>query len=175
MAARLNRLALVVLPATLTVAIIGWLLLPPFRDSEAETPLQATALDVAVTSPANLEGDPDVAPALAPAVPQTANPPETAAQLDRLRIFRQSFHRGGLGSKALVTFTVRNANDYAVKDLEILCAFRSRDGRYSTQRRRTIHETVNTKSRKAFALMPIGFVNVRAERAKCSLVTASRA
>ena len=38
-----------------------------------------------------------------------------------LKIISQSWRRGGLGSKALVTFTLRNANDYAVKDIEIAC------------------------------------------------------
>ena len=38
-----------------------------------------------------------------------------------------------------------------------------------------IHETVNMKSRKTFTRMHVGFVNINANRAKCSLVTASRA
>jgi hypothetical protein len=37
-----------------------------------------------------------------------------------------------------------------------------------------IHETVNMKSRKTFARMHVGYVNVNADKAKCSLVTASR-
>jgi hypothetical protein len=37
-----------------------------------------------------------------------------------------------------------------------------------------IHETVNMKSRKTFARMHVGFVNINANQAKCSLVTASR-
>jgi hypothetical protein len=105
---------------------------------------------------------------------QLASVPD-AAELNRLSLSRQSFRRGGLGSRALMTFTVRNANDYPVKDLEIACAFRSRDGRYVTERRRVIAETVSTKSRKAFPMTHMGFVNIKAEKAKCALVTASRA
>jgi hypothetical protein len=37
-----------------------------------------------------------------------------------------------------------------------------------------IHDTVNTRGRKTFARLHVGFVNVNADRAKCSLVTASR-
>ena len=43
-----------------------------------------------------------------------------------------------------------------------------------TDRTRVIHDTVNMKSRKTFARMHVGFVNVNANKAKCSPVTASR-
>ena len=101
--------------------------------------------------------------------------PLDAAPVNGLKISSQSWRRGGLGSKALVTLTLRNGNDYAVKDIEIFCSFARRDGSHLTDRRRMIHETVNMKSRKTFAQMHVGFVNVNANQAKCSLVTASRA
>ena len=94
--------------------------------------------------------------------------------LDGLKIVSQSWRRGGLGSKALVTFTLRNANEYAVKDIEIACSFTRRDGRHLTDRRRIIPDTVNMKSRKHYPAVLVGFVNVNANKAKCSLVTASR-
>ena len=100
--------------------------------------------------------------------------PAEAAPVDGLKISSQSWRRGGLGSKALVTFTLRNGNDYAVKDVEIACAFARRDGSHLTDRRRVIPDMVNMKSRKRYAGMLVGFVNVNANRAKCSLVTASR-
>jgi hypothetical protein len=74
----------------------------------------------------------------------------------------------------LVTFTLRNANDYAVKDIEIACAFTRRDGSHLTDRRRVIADTVSMKSRKTYSGVLIGFVNVNANKAKCSPVTASR-
>lgn len=77
------------------------------------------------------------------------------------------------GSKALVTFTLRNANDFAVKHVEIACSF-ARDGSHVTDRRRIIPDTVNMKSRKRHAGMQVGFVNVNASKARCSVVTASR-
>jgi hypothetical protein len=94
--------------------------------------------------------------------------------IDGLKISSQSWRRGGLGSKALLTFTLRNANGYAVKDIEIACAFARRDGSHLTDRRRVIADTVSMKSRKTYSGMLIGFVNVDANKAKCSLVTASR-
>ena len=115
---------------------------------------------------------PEPAQSVPPAA--TAIQASVPAELDRLRISSQSWRRGGLGSRALVTFTLRNDNDYAVKDVEILCAFTRRDGSHLTDRRRVLAETVNMKSRKTFAHVPIGFVNVNASQAKCSLAAARR-
>jgi len=100
--------------------------------------------------------------------------PEAAAPADRLKISSQHWRRGGLGSKALVTFTLRNGNDYAVKDIEISCAFSRGDGSHVTDRTRVIHDTIKTKGRKTFARIHVGFVNINANRAKCVPVAASR-
>jgi hypothetical protein len=102
-----------------------------------------------------------------------AGPPE-AAPLNGLRISSQSWRRGGLGSKALVTFTLRNDNDYAVGDIGLLCAFTRADGSPVTERRPTIRDIVKMKSRRTFARMHVGFINVNASRAKCTLLSASR-
>jgi len=96
------------------------------------------------------------------------------APIDGLKIASQSWRRGGLGSKALVTLTLRNANDYPVKDIEIACAFARADGSHVTDRKRVIADTIGQKSRKTYAGMLIGFVNINANKAKCSLVTANR-
>jgi hypothetical protein len=185
---------LAVLP---TIAIAGctlWLMLP--QASDAESPTVATPTEVSrlsqdasraddtAATQATLSGTPPSSAAPADANPATAAapadivPPETMAPpgspLDGLKIVSQSWRRGGLGSRALVTFTLRNANEYAVKDIEIACAFTRRDGRHLTDRRRVIPDTVNMKSRKRYAGVLVGFVNVNANKAKCSLVTASR-
>jgi hypothetical protein len=169
MGMRHYRTAMVVLPVLLAAGFAGWLFFFNLSESDAQIPAQ-TAVPV---SQDGAQVPPDAA---APAVqqPAAAGPEAGAEPLGHLRISRQSFKRGGLGSKALVTFTLRNDNDYAVKDPEILCTFRSRDGRYFTERRRTINDTVNMKSRKTFPGTLIGFVNIKASRAKCSVLTASR-
>jgi hypothetical protein len=129
------------------------------------------------------EPEPVVTSAIATAqaaatAPEVAEPnaPEVTPGVaaDRLTISSQRWRRGGLGSKALVTFTLRNRNDYAVKDIEISCAFSRGDGSHVTDRTRMIHDTVKTKGRKTFASVHIGFVNINADRAKCVPVGASR-
>jgi hypothetical protein len=109
------------------------------------------------------------------AVPfDSAAAPEEAAALDGLKISSQSWRRGGLGSKALVTFTLRNDNDYAVGDIGLLCSFSRADGSPVTERRQTIRDTVKMKSRRTFTRVHVGFINVNANRAKCTLLSASR-
>jgi hypothetical protein len=60
------------------------------------------------------------------------------------------------------------------RDIGIRCSFSRADGNPVTERRQTIHDTVKKKSRKTFARMHVGFINITADRAKCSLLTASR-
>ena len=161
--------------AVLLAGLGAWVLLSGYGSKTAETePVRmataAIADPVELSLPENAEEGPLPNPAAAPA--ETA--PLEAAPVDGLKISSQSWRRGGLGSKALVTLTLRNGNDYAVKDIEIFCSFARRDGSHLTDRRRMIHETVNMKSRKTFARMHVGFVNINANQAKCSLVTASR-
>jgi hypothetical protein len=160
--------------ALLVIAIAGcaiWLMLP--GPSDAQNPDNSTPAAALNTAMTPTDATPAAAPALA-AMPTDTSQVETSP-LDGLKISSQSWRRGGLGSKALVTFTLRNANEYAVKDIEIACSFTRRDGRHLTDRKRLISDTVEMKSRKTFAKMHVGFVNVNADKAKCALVTASRA
>jgi hypothetical protein len=145
----------------LAAGVVGgavWLLMPPSEGNVAQTEpvkLALASVDPALSTPAS---------------DTTAE----AVGLDRMKISSQTWRRGGLGSKALVTFTVRNDNDFAVKDVEIVCAFTRRDGSHLTDRSRVLADIVGMKSRKTFARVPVGFVNVNADQAKCSLVTARR-
>ena len=110
----------------------------------------------------------------APAISPSAAPTDPSA-IKGLKISSQSWRRGGLGSNALVTFTLRNDNNYAVKDIEIACAFSRQDGSHLTDRKRVIPDAVvNMKSRKTFAQMHIGFVNIYANKAKCAPIAANR-
>lgn len=154
---RNSRLGLYALPVIAIAGCAIWLMLPD--PSDAQNPDTSPAQNAALLDTAVTPADP----------PQVATSP-----LDGLKISSQSWRRGGLGSKALVTFTLRNGNEYAVKDIEIACAFTRRDGRHLTDRKRLISDTVEMKSRKTFAKMHVGFVNVNADKAKCALVTASR-
>jgi hypothetical protein len=181
----------IVLPAIAVAGCAAWMMLPWPSDAESQSGAAPTAVfrlaqdasgsndavkptNAALASPAVSTDTPPAATAAAPeiAAPETTVPAKPA--VDGLRISSQSWRRGGLGSKALMTFTLRNGNDYAVKDIEIACAFARRDGSHLTDRRRVIPDTVNMRSQKRYSGMLVGFVNVYANKAKCSLVTANR-
>jgi hypothetical protein len=164
-AVRYFRSGSVWLVAALMLGSVGWMLLSGKAGNRAEGERISLA-----PAPAT-QGGSAVDPAT---MPLEAIAPVQAPPAEGLRISSQSWRRAGLGSNALVTFTLRNANDYAVRDIEISCVFARRDGTHLTDRTRTIHDIVNTKSRKTFARMHIGFVNVNADRAKCSPINASR-
>jgi hypothetical protein len=157
-----SRLRLIGLAVVLAAGFGGWMVLSGNGDNAAEgQPVQlATAAGPEATSPS------------ATAAAQQGLPEEVPPATG-LRILSQHWRRGGLGSNVLVTFTLRNGNDYAVTDIEISCAFSRGDGSHLTDRTRVIHDTVQGKGRKTFARLHIGFVNVNADRAKCVPVTAN--
>jgi hypothetical protein len=183
--ARTFRRGFVWLPAALIIGLgASWMLMSGSSSKTAKSEpvrLVTAAASRPAPSPATnipREGFPPnqatVPMEMTATLPFEAIAPAEAAPVDGLKISSQSWRRGGLGSKALLTFTLRNGNDYAVKDVEIFCAFVRRDGSHLTDRKRTIHDTLNMKSRKTFARLHVGFVNVNADRAMCSVVTASR-
>lgn len=162
--------------AVVIAGSLAWVFWPTLSDAEDKP----ASIPSAAAQPA--EETATVSQAAAPAAPALPDPARLAATaaasqaspLDGLKISSQSWRRGGLGSKALITFTLRNGNDYAVKDIEIACAFARRDGSHLTDRRRVIGQPVEMKSRKTFTRVHVGFVNVNADKARCALVAASR-
>jgi hypothetical protein len=151
------------LPVLLIVGLATWFIWSAFDSDSAESePAQSSTAAIEAAAPPET-------PATAAYAPGAEVPP-----INGLSISSQSWRRGGLGSKALVTFTLRNNNDYAVKDIELVCAFARHDGSHLTDRKRVIPDTVNMKSRKTFARMLVGFVNINASRAKCAPVAANR-
>jgi hypothetical protein len=162
-------LGLIGLTVVLVAGFGGWMAWSENGEGAAEgEPVQmATAAEPETALP------PATAGAQQGALPETQAVPQEVPPADGLRISSQRWRRGGLGSNALVTFTLRNGNDYAVRDIEISCAFSRGDGSHLTDRTRVIHDTVPRRGRKTFAHLHIGFVNVNADRARCVPVTAS--
>ena len=153
--------AAVLLPALAIAVMSAWSM--SARGQSVEPAAQAVAV----------EGPSPSDPQQIPVKPDAATP--AAVAVNGLKIASQSWRRSGLGSNALFNFTLRNTNDYAVGDIQVACAFTRRDGSPLTERKRVIPDAVvNTRSRKTFARVHIGFVNVNAVKAKCALVAATR-
>jgi hypothetical protein len=168
-------------PVVLIAGFTAWTMLPGPSVAESQPAPARSPVPVIVSAQNTSWFEPAITPTETMLVtptgetgPADTTAPAETAPVDGLKISSQSWRRGGLGSKALVTLTLRNRNEYAVRDIEISCVFARPDGRHLTDRKRTIHDTVNTRSRRTFARMLVGFVNISANQAKCSLVTASR-
>jgi hypothetical protein len=168
--------ATVLLPVVAIAGLTAWMMLSAPTSAKGQS-AQPYSTAVAVFPPLNPASA--AAEAAAPTLPEAARSdqaaPSESAATSGLKISAQSWRRGGLGSNALVTFTLRNDNAYAVKDIEIACAFARQDGSHLTDRKRVIPDAVvNMKSRKTFARLHIGYVNIYANKAKCAAVAASR-
>jgi hypothetical protein len=171
---RYLRPRLVFLLAILFAVVLGGLVVSGDRtgwaESESAPPAPTTIQPAAPPSSEPAAAATPTNASLSPSPLATSAPPA----VNGLKIYSQSWRRGGLGSNALFTFTLRNNNDYAVKDVEILCAFTRRDGSHLTDRMRVIPDTIEMKTRKTFTRLHVGFVNINASKAICSLVTANR-
>ena len=168
--------AAILLPVAVTAGLAAWTMLTAPTSARGQGVNQSQSQ---FTLAAQAQG-PEQGPELGPEPGSEAAPAGQAAPveptaLSGLKISSQSWRRGGLGSNALVTFTLRNDNAYAVKNIEIACSFSREDGSHLTDRKLLIPDAVvNMKSRKTFARMHIGFVNIDANKAKCTPVAANR-
>ena len=164
--------AAVLLPVIGIAALTAWTMsVPTSAMGQSTSQTVGLAARAGTPSPASTEAARPAATQVAAVEPTVA--PEPPA-VNGLKISSQSWRRGGLGSKALVTLTLRNGNGYAVKDIEIACSFSRRDGSHLTDRKRVIPDAVvDMKSRKTFARVHIGFVNIYANKAKCEPVAAN--
>jgi hypothetical protein len=170
----------VLLPVMVIAVMSAWTMGANGQSVQAAPPVLATVQNTSLLKPeaTAVETNPPPAAqgaAAAPDVASVAAAPVAGPPVAGVKIASQSWRRGGLGSNALFNFTLRNANDFAVGDIQVACAFTRRDGSAVTERKRVIPgAVVGIRSRKTFARVHIGFVNVNADKAKCALVAASR-
>ena len=173
--ARRTRLFSTLLPVTLLIGAAVWLVLPTFDNATADRDAAPVATPAAVQAPSKLDAvRKDPQPGSSASTEQAPATVSEAPPAAGLIISSQSWRRAGLGANAQVTFTLRNDNAYAVKDIEIACAFARRDGSHLTDRRRIIPVAVDQKARKRFARLHVGFVNIHADRISCAVVAANR-
>jgi hypothetical protein len=162
--------AAVLLPVVAVAGLTAWTMLSMPISARSQAGSQETMSTTQGATTPQQNAALETAPAASPSAV-----PTDAPVVNGLKISSQSWRRGGLGSNALVTFTLRNDNNYAVRDIEIACVFSRQDGSHLTDRKRVIPDAVvNTKSRKTFAQMHIGFVNIYANKAKCAPIAANR-
>lgn len=77
---------------------------------------------------------------------------------------------GGFDNVILATFTVKNENDFAVKDLQIRCEAFGKSGTKIDRNTRTIYDVVKAKGTKRLPEANLGLVNSQAERLACDII-----
>lgn len=94
--------------------------------------------------------------------------------VDRVTLPAMNWKIGGFGSVGLVSVTVENGNDYAIKDIGINCTFSGKSGTELSSPSRVIFDTVKAKSKRIFKEFNIGLINHQSARARCEVISASR-
>lgn len=164
--------AVVLMPVVAFAGLTAWTMLSAPTNAKSQSAAASARLALGDAAPVQTEA---AQPATSEATPAEQAAPAEPPAVGGLKISSQSWRRGGLGSNALITFTLRNTNAYKVDDIAIACSFSRRDGSHLTDRIRVIPDAiVNAKSRKTFARIHIGYVNINANKAKCEPVAANR-
>jgi hypothetical protein len=69
------------------------------------------------------------------------------------------------------TFTIKNDNDFAVKDLGIQCDHAGKSGTVMDHNERTIYDVVGAKSTKKFRDVNMGFIQGQAIKSGCRVIS----
>ena len=92
----------------------------------------------------------------------------------RMSMPNMTWSTGGFGSIGIVTVTIDNANDFAVKDIGIECRFSGKSGTLLTTATHRIYDTIQAKSKRTFKEVNVGFINSQSARGGCNVETARR-
>jgi hypothetical protein len=93
---------------------------------------------------------------------------------DRMTMPNFNWKAGGFGSVGIVSPTIQNGNDFAVKDIGIVCNFSGKSGTELSARAAVIYDAIPAKSRKTFKDFNIGLIDSQSARASCRIISAMR-
>lgn len=92
----------------------------------------------------------------------------------RVSISGQSWKKGGFDSIGLMSFTLKNGNDYRVKDISIVCTFYGNSGTELGVRTHTLYEIIRPSDKRTFSSVNIGFIPSQSAKGGCDVISASR-
>jgi hypothetical protein len=112
-----------------------------------------------------------------PGASSSSSPAAPDAREVALSKLRLSFDwkLGGFDNVILATFTVKNGNDFDVKDLRVRCEAFGKSGTRIDRNTRTVFDVVKAKGTKKLPEMNLGFVNSQAAKLACDIVGFERA
>lgn len=85
-----------------------------------------------------------------------------------------SWKVSGFGAVGVITVTVGNDNDFAIKDPTLTCSFYAPSGTQLSKIETTIFETIKPRSVRTFKDHNVGFIHSQSQRAGCQVGTARR-
>jgi len=116
--------------------------------------------------------------------PPSVGSPSTSSNNDdklapgSVKLQSYSWRKGGFGTVILGTFTIENRNDFAIKDIDVVCQLTGQSGTVVGYTASTIYETVAAHSHKTVRELNMGSgVSVdfnQAAAAYCKLGAMSR-
>lgn len=92
----------------------------------------------------------------------------------KMKVESFSWGKSGFGNVALVTIAIENANEFAVKDISILCSFDAPSGTHLSSVSHVIYDTIKPAATRTFSKVNIGFIHSQAKSASCRVERASR-
>lgn len=111
------------------------------------------------------------APAPTTSLPYVRTDPEASHRsiVANIKLEKVQLSKGGLATVGSVSFSIRNDNDFEVRDIDIRCEFWEKSGGAIGESRKTVHGTVKAKSTKVVNNFNLGFINPQATRGGCEV------
>jgi hypothetical protein len=97
----------------------------------------------------------------------TSSPGVAAGKNGKVTIAAYNWTKGGFDSVMMLDFTVRNDNDYAIKDVTIRCEHSAKSGTNIVSNTRTIYERVPAHGALSKSKFNMGFIHSQIDTSSC--------
>ncbi|HEX3117195.1 MAG TPA: hypothetical protein VHQ48_17130 [Bradyrhizobium sp.] len=94
-------------------------------------------------------------------------------QIAAIKIEKWSWKKGGFDSVMIGTFTIKNSNDFGVKDIVLNCEHFAPSGTLIDSNTRTVYQSIKPKSSITVRDFNMGFLHTQATRSSCSVTNFS--
>jgi hypothetical protein len=78
--------------------------------------------------------------------------------------------KAGFNNVMIGTFSVRNTNPFAVKDIVIICQHFAPSGTLIDSNTRTVYQAIKPKASLTVANFNMGFIHTQAQKSSCRVV-----
>jgi hypothetical protein len=101
--------------------------------------------------------------------PSTPAPPREDEAAKHVEITKWSWRKGGFDNIMFATFTFKNNNDFAVKDITVQCVHSAASGTTIDDNTRTIYKRIAAHKKLTVHDFDMGFIHSQAERSNCTV------